>query len=166
VLLTPFISILGTIGFSAIAERLGPAKAAWAAFALAALYACGLAGQIYKLRAEILYSDHKAIAAAAKLINQVAAPDSQIYAFEQIYFEAKRLPPPGLENGFNPFSRGDEWLAEGRFDVVCMMANDLRIKSLDLFNRYAKNEAVETRNFTFYIFWDKIAARPNLNKPE
>jgi hypothetical protein len=163
VLLTPFASILAAIGFCAIAERLRPAIAAWAAIALITLYACGLAGQIYKSRAEICYSDHKAIAEAARLINQVARPDDQIYAFEQVYFEARRLPPPSLENGFNPFSRGDEWLAEGRFDVVCMMANDPRIKSLDMFARYAKNEAIETRNFTFYVFWDKVAARPDLH---
>lgn len=160
VLLTPFISILAAVGFYAIGSRLPYLKAGWIAFALIAVYACGLAGRIYKSRLEIFYADHKAIETAAKLINQVTARDGLIYAFEQVYFEAKRLPPPGLENGFNPFSPGDEWLAEGRFDAICMMENDPRIKSLDLFNKYARSEAIDSRIFTIRIFWDKIARSP------
>ncbi|HKP88275.1 MAG TPA: hypothetical protein VJZ26_19375 [Blastocatellia bacterium] len=157
VLLTPFAGILAAVGFYAIGERVRGLKSAWVALALVALYASGLAGRMYKSRLEILYADHKAIETAAGVINQVTPRDGLVYAFEQVYFEAKRLPPPGLENGFNPFSPGDEWLAEGRFDTVCMMANDPRIKSLDLFDRYAKSEAIDTRNFTLYVFWDRVA---------
>jgi len=58
----------------------------------------------------------------------------------------------------NPYSRRDEWLAANRFATVCMMANDPRVKSLDLFGRYAKNKAINTPNFTVYLFWDRIAA--------
>jgi 4-amino-4-deoxy-L-arabinose transferase-like glycosyltransferase len=161
ILLTPFITILAALGFYEIAARLRlSTRAGWLMLALIVLYAGGLAGRVYKSRLEILYADHKAIEAVARQVNQITPPDGWLYAFEQVYFEARRLPPPGLENGFNPFSRANEWLAEGRFDTVCMMANDPRVTSLDLFGAYAKNKAIETHNFTLYIFWEKTV-RPS-----
>jgi hypothetical protein len=39
-----------------------------------------------------------------------------------------------------------------------MMANDPRVKSLDLFGRYARNKAIDAPNFTVYIFWDRLSA--------
>jgi len=96
--------------------------------------------------------------AIAREVNQVTPADGWVFAFEQVYFEARRLPPPGMENAFNPYSRRNEWLAANRFATVCMMANDPRVKALDLFGRYAKNKAINTPNFTVYLFWDRIAA--------
>ena len=96
--------------------------------------------------------------AIAREVNQITPFNEWVFAFEEVYFEARRMPPPGLENAFNPYSRRDEWLAANRFATVCMMANDPRLKSLDLFGRYAKNKAIDAPNFTVYIFWDRLSA--------
>jgi len=159
VLVTPFFSVLAAMGLQAIG-RLGwlSRRRVWLMAAVVVLYSIGLGWQVYKMRREIFYADHKAMEAIAGDVNEVTPIDEWVFAFEQVYFEARRLPPPGMENAFNPYSRRDEWLAANRFATVCMMANDPRVKSLDLFGRYAKNKAINTPNFTVYLFWDRIAA--------
>ena len=157
VLLTPFVVVLAATGLHAI-STLGwfSGRRVLAMPALVVLYSIGLGWQVYKMRREIFYADHKTMEAIAREVNQVTPADGWVFAFEQVYFEARRLPPPGLENAFNPYSRQDEWLAANRFATVCMMANDPRVKTLDLFGRYAKNKAINSENFTVYIFWDRI----------
>ena len=157
VLVTPFISILAATGLHAVGA-LGwlSGRRIWLVAALVLLYSIGLGWQVYKMRREIFYSDHKAMQAIASVVNQVTPLDGWVFAFEPVYFEARRLPPPGLENAFNPYSRADEWLAANRFATVCVMAGDPRVKSLNLFGRYAQNEAVITSNFTVYLFWDRL----------
>jgi len=158
VLLTPFVGVLAATGLHAIGT-LGwfSGRRVLVIPSLIVLYSIGLGWQVYKMRREIFYADHKTMEAIAREVNQVTPADGWVFAFEQVYFEARRLPPPGLENAFNPYSRRDEWLAANRFATVCMMANDPRVKTLDLFGRYAKNKAINSENFTVYIFWDRIA---------
>jgi len=159
VLVTPFVSILAATGLQAMgAFGWFSGRRRWFAPALIVLYAIGLGWQAYKMRREIFYADHKAVEAIAKEVNRLTPPDGWAFAFEQVYFEARRTPPPGLENGFDPHSRRDEWLAANRFATVCVMANDPRVRSLDLFGRYSQSEAIATPNFTVYIFWDRVAA--------
>jgi len=158
VLLTPFISILAAVGFYELATRFNRSQiTGWLTLALIVLYAEGLAGRAYKSRLEIFYGDYPTMAEVARETDQLTPRDGWIYAFEWVYFEMKRVPPPGLENGFNPFSRADEWLAEGRFDTICMMAGDPRIQTYDLFNRYAKNKLFTTPTTRMILFWEKIA---------
>lgn len=156
VLVTPFLIILAASGFHAIGSLvwLSNAKAGPVAVLAGLLYLTGLGWQAYGMRREILGADHKAIEAVAREINRVTPPDGWVFAFEQVYFEARRLPPPGMENAFNPFSRRDEWLAANRFATVCVMADDPRIESLHLFDRYANNKTIRAPNFTIYVFWD------------
>ncbi len=158
VLLTPFVSVLAATGLEAI-EALGwfSGRRIWLIPAIVVLYSVGLGWQVYKMRREIFYADHNTMEGIARDVNQVTPFDGWVFAFEQVYFEARRMPPPGLENAFNPNSRGDEWLAANRFATVCMMANDPRVKSLNLFGRYSQNKAITTANFTVYLFWDRIA---------
>jgi hypothetical protein len=153
VLLTPFAVVLAATGLHAIGTSgWFSGRRVLAIPALVVLYSIGLGWQVYKMRREIFYADHKTMEALAREVNQVTPGDGWVFAFEQVYFEARRLPPPGLENAFNPHSRRDEWLAANRFATVCMMANDPRVKTLDLFGRYAKNKEINSENFTVYIF--------------
>jgi len=162
VLLTPFLSILAATGLQAIGTLRGVSKRpGWILVAVLVVYSIGLGWQVYKMRREIFYSDHDAIKAVATDVTQNTPPDGWVFAFEQVYFEARLLPPPGMENGFNPYSSRDQWLAENRFDTVCMMTNDPRIESLKLFKRYAKNKAINAPNFTMYLFWDRLAGPPS-----
>lgn len=155
VLITPFVTILAAIGLEAVGT-LSPLskRRVQVMTAVIVLYSIGLGLQVYKLRREIFYADHNTMAAIARDVNQVTPPDGWVFAFEHVYFEAGRIPPPGLENAFDPHSRKDEWLGANRFATVCLMANDARISSLGLFERYSKNKAFSTPNFTAYLFWD------------
>jgi hypothetical protein len=116
VIVTPFAAVLAARGLEVVADlRWLSTRRALLITTLVVLYSIGLALQVFKMRREIFQADHKVIAAIAREINQVTAPDDWVFAFEQVYFEARRMPPPGMENGFNPYSRRDEWLAANRF---------------------------------------------------
>lgn len=157
VLVTPFVSVLAASGLQTILTA-GSKRIIWLVPALFVVYSVGLVSQGYKMRREIFQADHKIMEGIARDVNQVTPINGWVFAFEPVYFEARRLPPPGMENAFNPNSRSDEWLAENRFATVCMMANDPRVKSLDLFSRYAQNKAITTPNFTVYLFWERVGA--------
>ena len=157
VLVTPFVAILAANGL----EFLGKSgwfrgRRVWVISVMVGVYFTGLGWQVNKMRREIFHADHRTIEEIASLINQVTPADGWVFAFEQVYFEAQRMPPPGMENGFNPYSRGDEWLAANRFATVCVMANDPRVKSLNLFRRYANNKTLVSPNFTVYLFWNRL----------
>jgi hypothetical protein len=157
VLVTPFLSILAALGIQVVGTlRWVSRRRALLMAALIVVYFIGFGWQIYKMRREIFFADHKAMEAIAREVNQVTPPNGWVFAFEQVYFEARRLPPPEMENAFNPYSRRDEWLAANRYATVCMMANDPRVESLNLFGRYIKNKAITTPNFTVYLFWDRV----------
>jgi|SRR5215813_10882454 len=161
VLITPFLTILASSGLESI-SRLSwfSNRRIWLTTALVGLYLAGLAWETYKMRREILHTDHKAIEEIATIVNQETPKDGWILAFEQVYFEAKRRPPPGLENGFNPFSRADEWLAANRFDTVCVMANDPRVKSLNLGARYGESKTITLPDFQISLFWHPLNPPP------
>jgi hypothetical protein len=158
VLLTPFVSILASAGVYAIGRHFQLISLKKLIVGLLVLYVIGLAGRSYQSRFEIFYNNHRVVEEAASVINRVTAANGLIYASEQVYFEAGRMPPAGLENGFDPFSKKDEWLAEGRFDTVCTVANDPRIQTYDLVNRYANHQVIPAPHFNLIIFWDKRAS--------
>lgn len=106
-------------------------------------------------RRETSYADYKTVKTIAQIVDEVTPPAGMIYAFEAIYFEGRRLPPPGLENRFNPNSRADEWLREGRFDTVCISSSNPRIAQFQLLNRYRQRRTVNLNGFDFYVLWDK-----------
>jgi len=157
VLITPVVAILAASGFDAVLSL------SWFSdrrmlltTVLIGLYLAGLSLETYKMRHEILHADHKTIEEIATIVNEVTPKDGWVLAFDQVYFQAKRRPPPGLENGFNPFSRADEWLAANRFDTVCVMAKDPRVESLNLFSRYLNNKTISTPDFAISLFWHRL----------
>jgi hypothetical protein len=157
VVVTPFLSILAALGIQVIGtHRWVSGRRALMIGALIVVYSIGFGWEVYKMRREIFFADHKAIEVIAREVNQVTPPNGWVFAFEQVYFEARRLPPPEMENAFNPYSHRDEWLAANRYATVCMMANDPRVESLNLFGRYISNKAITTPNFTVYLFWDRL----------
>jgi hypothetical protein len=98
---------------------------------------------------------YRDVAAISKDIKEVTPANGMIYAFEAAYFEGGILPPPGLENRFNPRSSAEQWLAAGRFDTVCISATDPRLKSYDLFSRYGKSKEITANGVKGYLLWDK-----------
>jgi len=157
-LLTRFVSILAALGLERILSSDRMRNSGWVLAVVLGLYCVGLGPEAYKMRREIFHSDHSMVEMLANQINQVTPADGWVFAFEQVYFEAGRLPPPGLENSFNPYSKANQWLAENRFATVCMMANDPRVKDFDLFGRYSESAAVSGPDFTVYLFWNRAAS--------
>ena len=154
VLITPFAVIPATLGVYAV-RVYARDYVRWVAPAIILLYGIGLYDMRYIWRWQGVYMDHRVVETIAREINEVTPREAQVYAFESVYFEARRLPPPGLENRFNPRSQADEWLAAGRFDTVCIASTDPRVKALNLFSRYAQSRVINAGQYDFYIFWDR-----------
>ena len=108
----------------------------------------------------------------AQVINRVVPSEAAVYVPEEVYFVAKRRPPPGLENSFAPElvlpaslaaslrivpqSQIDEWIKAGRFAAVWMEAGDRRIESLELAGVYDGRMPIrsdsESRSLG-YVYW-------------
>ena len=155
VLITPFISILATLGVLCVRESSARDFVRWAAPALILLYVIGLYDMRYIWRWQGVYTDHHLVEAVAVEVNEVTPREAQVYAFEAVYFQTRRRPPSGLENRFNPRSQADEWLAAGRFDTVCIVSTDPRVNSFNLFSRYAKSKVINAGRYDLLILWDR-----------
>lgn len=155
VLITPFLVMLAAFGSCAISLRVRPSLSFVCILLLVTTYAGGLSAMRYVWRWQTSYTDHRLVANIARSVGEVTPPAGMIYAFEAVYFEAHRLPPPGLENRFNPVSQADEWLMAGRFDTVCISSSNPRMETFKLLERYAMHQTVSMNGATFYILWDR-----------
>lgn len=154
VLVTPFVAILATFGACSISRRLKTAQRRLFVVLLIVTYVLGLSAERYIWRRQTSYTDHRAVINMVRIVGEVTPPAGMIYAFEAVYFEAHRLPPPGLENRFNPESQADQWLKEGRFDTVCIGSTNPRIAEFKLLERYAKHQTVTMNGYDFYVLWE------------
>jgi len=163
VLITPFLAMLAAFGLCAICLRVGASLRFVCVLLIVFTYAGGLSAERYIWRRQTSYTDHRLVANIARSVGEVTPAAGMIYAFEAVYFEAHRMPPPGLENRFNPASQADEWLNAGRFDTVCIGSTNPRIETFKLLERYAKRQTVSMHGQTFYILWDRNTP-PTLNR--
>jgi hypothetical protein len=164
VLVTPFVVILATFGICSISRKLRTSQRHFFVLLLLVAYVLGLSAERYIWRRQTSYADHHMVSRMAGIVGEVTPPAGMIYAFEAIYFEARRLPPPGLENRFNPESQADQWLSEGRFDTVCIGSTNPRLKEFKLLERYAKRQTVTMNGYDFYVLWDKSPITSEINK--
>src|SRR5437870_1844273 len=83
-----------------------------------------------------------------------------VYADDVVLFDARRLPPTGMENNFAtalrlppeqlvrlhilPQSQIDTWLAIGHFHTVTISTIDPRVQALGLLRRYAARSSFIT----------------------
>ena len=72
-----------------------------------------------------------------------------------MYVAANRLPPPTLENRFNPRSRADEMLREGEFEAVCIGTTNPKVEEFKLLERYATVKTVSFGDYAVYVLCDK-----------
>ncbi|MCU1266541.1 MAG: hypothetical protein JWM21_2859 [Acidobacteria bacterium] len=156
VLITPFLAMLAACGVCRIQLRVTSRIGLILMLLIGMLYVAGLSSQRYIWRRQTSYTDHRIVANIAGSVSAVTASAGMIYAFEAVYFEAHRLPPPGLENRFNPNSQADEWLAAGRFDTVCIGSTNPGIATSKLLEHYAKRQTINMNGQTFYILWDRM----------
>lgn len=165
VLATPFLAVLAAMGLYSIGSRLWPGSPAWVTLAVVGLFSL----HTYQQR-RVVYPCWQQIEATARAINEVA-PAGDFYSdYEAVYFAARRVPPPGLENRFAPVLRLlpalaaslhvvaqpeiDRRLAEGEFAAVLIAVADPDVESLGLKRVYSRQREVTCYNRPHYLFWD------------
>ena len=166
VLISPFVAMLAAFGLCAICYRVGASRRLVCIIVIVMSYAIGLSAQRYIWRWQTSYTDHRVVAKIARTVEEVTPETGMIYAFEAVYFEAHRLPPPGLENRFNPASKADEWLQTGQFDTVCIGVTNPRVKAFKLLERYAKRQTFTENGQALYILWEKSTFPPSAEEPK
>jgi len=169
VLLGPFLSILASVGVCAIGSRVGTLRQpAWFVVPVVGLFAMGLVTSAYQER-RYLHSYWGQIEALAQEVDRVTPSDGLIFAQEAVYFVARRVPPPGLENSYAgdlqlppvlaaslhvvPQQEIDEWLASGRLATVLIAADDPRVELLGLRRLYRQEKMFEGN----YLFWGQTS---------
>lgn len=174
VLMIPFLGLLAAVGFYAAGTAWwAPRRPAWMVVFLAAILAAGVAKWFFQHRAIFSFSWRR-YERIAETVNQITPPDGLVYAIPEIYFAARRVPPPGLENLFSsylppavaaaqklvPASLIEQWLSAGRFDTV-LMADPAKADALGLPRLYAKRDRIDG----FDIFWRRIQGSPSEPRP-
>jgi Dolichyl-phosphate-mannose-protein mannosyltransferase len=155
VLITPFLVIPAAFGIDLLHERVRPSLRFLFVLAIVVVYGAGISAKRYIWRRQTTYVAHGTVKDIARIVDEVTPPAGMIYAFEAVYFEAHKLPPPGLENRFNPESKSDELLKAGRFDTVCISASNPRLREFDLLNRYHQRRTLNLNGYDFYVLWDQ-----------
>jgi 4-amino-4-deoxy-L-arabinose transferase-like glycosyltransferase len=169
VLAVPSLAILAAVGAVAVVSLLGPGgrRTAWLGLVMA-VYAVGGAKWWFQNRG-MFQQGWQAHEAAARAVNRVTPPQAPVFALPEVYFVARRLPPPGLENPFASYlpegvaaSRGvvprseiERWLAAGRFATV-LLDNSTQVERLGLQRVYSYHENVSG----FELLWGSVA-RPD-----
>ena len=165
VMQAPFLGILGAFGLYSTGFRLWPLAPVRVACGLLALFVLWM----FQLRPEI-YPFWPQLEAAASTINRVAQGGGEMYFEDKaVYFAARRMPPPGMENGFasympispqsaallhvalQPQIRAK--LGAGRFDAVLLEANDRSVDSLALRAVYGGPVVVTVHNDKHYLLY-------------
>jgi 4-amino-4-deoxy-L-arabinose transferase-like glycosyltransferase len=177
VLTVPFLSILAAVGVYAIGSRMwSSGRPGWLVLAVMGLFAMGLAKTAYQQRREF-QPCWPVIEELAREINRLTPSDGLVHTDEHIYFAARRLPPPGLENRYGRLlhlrlrpalaaavgavseSQMNEWFATGRFATVLTGGDDLRkLEWLGVLRFYARHTRVHNCYLADgYIFWQWVA---------
>jgi 4-amino-4-deoxy-L-arabinose transferase-like glycosyltransferase len=168
VLSVPFAGVLAALGVYSLGSGLWPQRPGWVVAAVVVLFS-------FRSLPEALstYSLWKEFENAGRAMNEVAGPRDEIYSYDDgVYFAARRLPAPGLENGFVLYAplppelasllhvatmpQLREWLAAGRFQAVLLEAKDRKIDELGLRRRYRHVREVVCHQSPHALFWDPI----------
>jgi hypothetical protein len=150
----PFLVVLAAVG-AVEASRRAVINRNVVAVLLVALYLLGLFGMKYVWRWQAPYADHREVEMIAQELEACTSTRGSFYAFEAVYFASHRLPPPTLENRFNPNSRADEMLRNGEFDAVCIGPTNPSVSEFRLLERYSTIKTVSLGGYPMYILCDK-----------
>lgn len=171
ILTVPFLSILGAVGIYGIGSRIrSSVRPEWVTVVLCGVFVLGLATTIHR-GPRIYYGRYwSGLDEIASRINRVTKSDGQLYSDDaNVYFAARRTPPPGLENPFGPGldvapatadrlhvipqATLDSLLANGQFDTVVICSIQDRIDSLGFPKLYLHRE--EIRRAECSLFWGR-----------
>ena len=163
-LMLPFLGVLAPLGLYALGSKLGYADRPFMALLpVAVLGVLGLAKSVHAEWGYIRWSSYEELAAR---VDAVSAPQTRIFADEQIYFLTRRMPPEGQEIEdshkmilpaqkaalLHIVPRADAYrhIKEGYFGTV-VMCDDDAINDLDLAHRFSHQESFEDLDCT--LFW-------------
>ncbi|HTP85952.1 MAG TPA: hypothetical protein VMJ34_03355 [Bryobacteraceae bacterium] len=91
----PFLGILASVGFYAVATRLANPERPWLPFSVLAILLCfGLGRDIYSDLDSHNMPEYEQV---ARKVDQVTPPSGSLLSDEFVYFMTKRRPPSGLE---------------------------------------------------------------------
>ncbi len=152
-LLVPFLAVLAPLGLYAVGSKMGFGErplTAWLAVAVLCVLALGKS-----VRAEwddVRWHDYEELSAK---VDAVTPKDARVFADEQVYFLARRIPPegqeysdshklhlaPALASMLHVVPRADAYrhITENYFQSV-VMCDDDAISELDLPKRYANRQ--------------------------
>lgn len=153
-LAVPFLAILAAVGAVEVIHKTAWKRKLSFSF-LVAFYLVGLFGMKQVWRWQAPYTDYREIENVARILQTCASDGDEVYAIEAVYFASRRLPPPTLENRFNPLSQADEGLKEGKFDVVCISMENPKVEEYRLLDHYARSTIVILDERPMYILCDK-----------
>ncbi len=160
-LLTPFLAVLAAGAVTELAQRFSR-RTNLIAVGTLALYLVGLLGLKYVWRWEAPYTDHLLVKEALEKLES-CAPDGNFYAIEAIYFESGQLPPPGMENRFDPNATGDQLLANGRVNALFIGASNPAMEKFDLKKRYPIQKPLQHDSFWLILCRDSWPAAVKSN---
>jgi hypothetical protein len=169
----PFLGILASVGVCAIGSRVWTTgKPVWLATLVAAFFCLDAARWVYfesRTGFSNPWSDSEEI---GQLVDHVTPPEGLVYADEQVFFAAKRLPPSGLENTSAtllelPSSLADsihavshrQWIERlkwGRFDTAVIALDEISSEDLELVSHIYRNSRKLGRDGgQRMVFWNK-----------
>lgn len=140
IIITPFLTIIASLGVYAIVLRLWASKRSyWLVLCLCGLFAFAPTKWLYKHREAFSKSSGwREIEEVARELNRVTPKNGVIYTDEKgIYFVAGRKPPTGLESAYAPYAVPPE------------LAEDLKVMP-----KREIEERFETGNFAAAAVWD------------
>ena len=164
----PFLAVLAAAGTVELARRAGFNRSASSVtdgpanrlntlvvVFVTVLYLAGVSGMKYVWRWQAPYGDYREVEKIARELEACTMGSGNYYASEAVYVAANRLPPPTLENRFNPRSRADEMLREGEFEAVCIGTTNPKVEEFKLLERYATVKTVSFGDYAVYVLCDK-----------
>jgi len=156
----PFMTVLAAVGAVELAHRARSrvairTRSQVVIVLVAVMYLAGLSGMKYVWRWQAPYGDYRNVEMIARELEACTQGSGNYYAPEAVYFSAHRLPPPGLENRFNPRSRADEFLWDGQFEAVCIWTTNPKVEEFKMLDRYATIKTISLDGYSLYILCDK-----------
>jgi hypothetical protein len=168
VLMTPFLAMLASAGSHALALRVRPPRTVGVMALLVGLFAVGAAHSVWRERAWV--SEWARVERFAQAVNRVTPSHATFYtSYPFVYFAARHLPPPGLENGWAshmnlpldgfetlrvlPASVVAERVRVGAFDATLLWRDDPRFAARALEQVYREGRDLDRY---FVLRWEPV----------
>jgi hypothetical protein len=171
VLMMPFVVLLASVGMPTLFTNPRLQHAAMAAVACALALMAARQIMVKKLPRQ----SWKELEVIARQVDEAAPRDGWLYAYEELYFLTRRVPPPGLENiqgldidaarakPLHLVSQAEvaQWIKDGRFSAVLVGVEGPT--SLDLKTQYKRFRTMQvTPGEPGCLLWNDTVGQPTM----